>query len=135
MVDYDTTNFARYAVVDDRDRGDGMAINHDTKTTRHTAPHDALFTKTKKLGLFLPLADCLGAVIYDDEYGVLGVSHLGRQAAEQYGATKTIRYMVDNFGSNPAKLKIWLSPAAGKANYPLWNRNNMGLAEANMSDF
>lgn len=73
---------------------------------------DGLITKSSNIGILLPLADCLGIVVFDEEHQVIGLLHSGRQNIEQYGPKKFIRYFVENFSSNPEKLKIYFSPHA-----------------------
>lgn len=73
---------------------------------------DGLATKCSNVGILLPLADCLGIVVFDEEHHVLGLLHSGRQNVEQYGPRKFIEYFVRNFNSNPEKLKVYFSPHA-----------------------
>lgn len=128
-ADYETDDFRRYFVVDDAWAGRGMVANNPVGSA------DALATNARDLGLFLPLADCLGAVIYDSENGALMVTHLGRHATEQFGAAKSIEFMTQKFGSDPAKIKVWLSPAAGAKNYPLFVFGNRSLRNVNIEQF
>ena len=58
---------------------------------------DGLVTREKDLGILLPLADCLGAVVYDPEHEVLGLLHAGRHNIEQEGPKKFIEYFVNHF--------------------------------------
>lgn len=120
----DTTDFTRYAVVDEDHAGEGI-FEPDSALVA-----DALVAIHPEQALFLPLADCVGAVIYDPIASVLMVSHLGRHSVEQAGGEKSIRYLIDQFGSNPNDLLVWLSPAAGKADYPLHALGGKGLHEA-----
>lgn len=121
-VRYEGQDYCRYRTIDNSKAGAGM-----TNSTELVS--DALFTREEGLALFLPIADCIGAVLYDPEQTIVGVSHLGRHNLEQDGAAKTIRYMVRNFGSDPARIEVWLSPSAGKAAYPLYDFDNHSLAE------
>lgn len=129
MIDYDRANFCQYAVANDNFRGVGVIYRNSVKS------YDGIATKEKNLGLFLPLADCLGAVIFDPVHEVLMVSHLGRHSTEQFGAEKSIKFLREQFNSDPAKVKIWLSPAAGKINYPLYKFNGRSLYEVNAEQF
>ncbi|MDR1300187.1 MAG: laccase domain-containing protein [Candidatus Nomurabacteria bacterium] len=124
--DDDSDDFCRYKTVDKRDAGRGMIAGLTIDSA------DALFTKDKNLALFLPLADCLGAVIYDTKNGVLAVAHLGRHSTEQHGARKVIEYMKKEFGSKPANIKVWFSPSADKGNYPLYAFDNQSLQDVNV---
>ena len=89
---------------------------------------DGLITKCFNVGILLPLADCLGIVIFDEEYQVIGLLHSGRQNIEQYGPKKFVKYFVKNYGSNPEKLKVYFSPHA--LYYRVYKIDNKILAEA-----
>lgn len=91
---------------------------------------DALVTTQPGIALFLPLADCIGAVFYDEEHGVLMMSHLGRHSLEQNGGVKSVEYLVENYDSNPAMLKVWLSAAVSKASYKIYALDYKGMKEA-----
>ncbi|MDP3444138.1 MAG: laccase domain-containing protein, partial [Ignavibacteria bacterium] len=47
------------------------------------------------------------------------LSHLGRHSLEKFGGVKSVEYLVKNFNVDPDNLMVWLSPAAGRKNYPL----------------
>jgi copper oxidase (laccase) domain-containing protein len=100
------------------DQGKGIVPGTDIEV------YDALMTTQPGIALFLPLADCVGAILYDPTKKVLMVSHLGRHNIEQQGALKSVEYMKDNAGVEPNNLKVWLSPSAGKENYPLFAFDN-----------
>ncbi len=88
---------------------------------------DGLATRLAGVGILLPLADCLGIVVFDEENKVVGLLHSGRQATEQGGAKKFVKYFVKNFNSDPRKLKIYFSPHA--VDYRIFNLDNRLLAE------
>lgn len=121
-VNFDGNNFCRYIEIDRSDFGLGMESESDKYA-------DALITKDIGHALVLPIADCVGAVIFDKKNKVLMVSHLGRHSLEQNGAYKSVRYLVDKHASNPDDIEVWLSPAASKDNYPIWSMDNKGLKE------
>ena len=112
-VTYDTDNFAKYNVATVEDKGNGML---DARAVRHA---DALVVDQPGHALFLLLADCVGAILYDDGHHVLMMSHLGRHSVEIDGAAKSVRYLVRHYSTNPSRLQVWLSPGVGKATYPL----------------
>ena len=117
---YGGDNYTRYLVVDDALKGDGIVRDS-------TIEVDALVTTLPNHGLFLPLADCIGAVIHDPTKNILMLSHLGRHNLEQSGGTKSIEYLVEKFAIDPTDLTVWLSPAADKDNYPLFSFDNRSL--------
>lgn len=112
QVIYEGNNYCRYESV--------------SKPEAVTA--DALSTQAKNLPLFLPLADCTGAIIYDPVKDALMVSHLGRHSTEQFGGQKSIEFMIATYQSKPENLLVWLSPSPGQQSYPLWSFNNRSFS-------
>jgi len=117
---YDGDDYCRYLAVGRDEAGQGI-----TKPSSFVS--DALFTQERGLALFLPIADCIGAVVYDPQSHVLGLAHIGRHNLVQSGASKTIDYMHDTFGVSPADLLVWMSPAAGRESYPLHDFDNRSM--------
>lgn len=124
-VTYNTEDFCRYYQVDEQDFGRGMRVDD-------AQPADALVTTLTNHALFLPLADCVGTVLYDPAHHVLMLSHLGRHSVEQQGGTASVTYLQNTFGSNPAGLQIWLTPAPGKDAYPMWAFENRSIKDVVM---
>lgn len=122
-ITYDTDDFAKYRIVTEAEKQAGMT---NGTTTQHA---DALVTTQPGHALFLPIADCVGVILYDPERGALMVSHIGRHSAEIDGARRGVKYLQDTCGTNPAALKVWLSPGVGKATYPLHRFGGKGLQE------
>ena len=126
-ITYDTEDFAKYRIVTEAEKATGMV-------EKSGAVHaDALVTDQPGHALFLPLADCVGVILYDPEHRVLMVSHIGRHSAEIDGARRSVKYLKDNFAVKPELLKVWLSPGVGKATYPLHRFGGRGLQEVIMS--
>lgn len=122
-VTYDGSNYCRYREVSLVDGGAGMQ-NADNQ------PADALITTQPGLALFLPIADCVATTIFDEENGVLMLTHLGRQSLEQQGGLKSVQHLQQYYGSKPEKLKIRLSPTVNKDVYPIFKLGNRGMKEA-----
>lgn len=90
---------------------------------------DVLYTEQPGVGLFLPIADCVGTVLYDPKRKALALAHLGRHASLADTITKTIEYFVQK-GTKVGDLLIWMAPSVrqqhyrmeyfDKANDPLW---------------
>lgn len=117
---YDQGDYLRYFEADSGHKGDGI-IRESTLTS------DALVVTKSNHALFLPLGDCIGAVLYDSSQNILMVSHLGRHNLEQYGGVKSVEYLVEHYMVDPSKLTVWLSPAAGKNTYPVFAFDNRSL--------
>lgn len=117
---YEGTDYCRYATVDEASKGDGMLRPSSVVT-------DAMVVTRLGHALFLPLADCVGAVLHDPTKGILMLSHLGRHNLEQFGATKSVEYLVNEHGVDAKNLTVWLSPAASKDYYPVYAFDNRSL--------
>lgn len=79
---------------------------------------DVLYTETPELGLFLPIADCVGTAIYDNKRHALALAHLGRHAS----IAKTLKKVIDYFkeqGSDAADLFIWMAPSVHQDQYKM----------------
>ena len=122
-VTYETDDFAKYRVAAHHDRSAGM------ESAEQVAHADALAVDQPDHALFLPLADCVGAILYDPVRRALMVSHLGRHSVEVRGGTKSVEYLQKTFQSDPGDVLVWLSPAVGSATYPLRAFGGKGLHE------
>jgi copper oxidase (laccase) domain-containing protein len=116
-------HFTRYYTVGPAHKQLGMTEPSDDTVA------DALATDTPGHALFLLIADCVATVLYDTSRHVLTLSHIGRHSAEADGGRRSVQYMTEQFGSNPADIRVWLSPAAGRENYPLYSMDARGLHE------
>ena len=119
----DRKNFTDFYEIENKNLSEYAIICHEEQIPIS----DGLITKCSNVGILLPLADCLGAVVFDEDHRVVGLLHSGRQNIEQYGPKKFIRHFVENFGSNPEKLKVYFSPHA--LNYQIFKFGNQLLSE------
>lgn len=119
---YGGLDYKRYHCVSTRHAGDGIVSSSSTTA-------DTLFTRDKNVALFLPIADCIAAILYDPDNQVLGLAHLGRHNLLQQGGRANVMFMASEFDTNPAHLQAWLSPAAGRDNYPLFDFGERSLHE------
>lgn len=121
-LDYSKKNFCNYLSIDNHSKGDGII-------REHVLSADALVVTKPNHALFLPLADCIGAVIFDQKANVMMLSHLGRHNLCDNGGKKSIDYLCKKHGLDANNLTIELSPSAGKENYPLFDFNNRSLVD------
>ncbi len=121
-VVYEGDDYCRYKEITTSQKGDGMFDSH-------VITADALVTRNYNHALFLPLADCVGAVIYDQTHHILMLSHLGRHSLEQNGAYKSVMFLAHHYDCDPAELLIWLTPAPGQEKYPLFAFNNRAFKD------
>jgi len=123
VYDEPEQNYCRYREVTNADKGAGM-YDGDTSAA------DGLVTTEKGLALFLPIADCVGTTLYDEERGVLMLSHLGRHSLEQDGGFHSVKYLHDTYGVEPTNLRVWLSATVNKEAYKIYKLDNVGMKEA-----
>ena len=119
----DRKDFTEYYEVADKTLSEYVVTNLE----KQISVSDGLVTKCSNVGFLLPLADCLGIVVFDERHEVVGLLHAGRQNIEQYGPKKFIEYFVKKFGSNPEELKAYFSPCA--LNYKVYKLENKLLPE------
>lgn len=121
-LEFTGDDFCRYREV----RVDDVPVSQDDTYNQGA---DALITTKPNTALFLPIADCIGAVLFDEEHGVLMLSHLGRHSLEQRGGVRSVEYLATYYKTDPKKLKIWLSAAVGKELYKIYTLSNKGMKE------
>lgn len=90
---------------------------------------DGVSTTMPDRPILLPLADCVGTVLYDPAHHALMVAHLGRHSTEQFGGVRTVEYMATHYGSRPSDLLVWLGPSPNGADYPLHAFDNRSFVE------
>ncbi len=122
---YEGEDYNRYRIVDENHRGQGIVkpVLFDS---------DSLATEARNVALFLPIADCIGAILYDPANQAIMVAHLGRQHTEQHGAAKSVEFMSTNFGTKPGDLLVWVGPAPSEKTYPLFSFANRSLHDVNV---
>jgi hypothetical protein len=123
LVKYDRDDFTRYFLTDDTGK---LAMTWGEDGTTNDG---ILTTRQNGLAIFLPLADCLGAVLYDSTVGALMMVHAGRHNIEQDGLSRTVEFMTRQVGSQPENITAWFSPSAGAKNYPLYNFDGQSLQD------
>lgn len=123
VYDAPENDYCRYREVGNDDRGTGMFDGL-------TEPADALVTTEPGVALFLPIADCVATTFYDEVHGVIMLSHLGRHSLEQQGGVKSVAYLQEHYGINPATLRVWLSATVNNDAYKIFKLDDKGMKEA-----
>jgi hypothetical protein len=95
-------------------------IGKDTASNLEARPHgpvalpgDALATNMAGLGLVIKIADCQSVLLADPKSGVIANIHCGWRGSAQNIAGKTIEYLRERFGLNPARTFAAVSPSLG----------------------
>ncbi len=76
-------------------------------------PADALATNMSGLGLVIKIADCQSIFLADPQSRIIANIHSGWRGSVQNIAGKTVRYLKDRFGLNPAQTLAGVSPSLG----------------------
>lgn len=111
------------AVVGPADAGRGM-------TPGNSMPCEALVTGSPNLLLFIALADCVPAILFDPHKRVLALVHGGRESTIRRIPEKTLAVMRKQFHTDPADVVVGMGPGfrshsverlpAGISD-PIWN--------------
>ncbi len=75
--------------------------------------YDALITDIPGVGLMIQQADCQAVMLYDPVREAVGIAHVGWRGSVVNILQKTIRAMVDVYGSRPAEMQAAISPSLG----------------------
>ncbi len=113
----DRKNFTEYFEITDQNISKYNIDNPE----KDILVSDGMVTKSSNVGILLPLADCLGIVVFDETHNVLGLLHAGRQNLEQLGPRKFVEFFVEKYKSNPSELEVYFSPHA--LNYQVYKFN------------
>ena len=125
LTTYDgRASFCEYYEIDSK----SIADHQITKPESELVLADGLVTKSADFALLLPLADCLGVIIYDEAQGILGLLHSGRQNLEEDGAYKFVEFLKDNYNCKAEDLQAYFTPHA--QNFEIYALNHAKLAEA-----
>jgi len=78
---------------------------------------DALMTSEPGVFLLISYADCLPVLYFDPVQRVAALTHAGWRGTSLCIAGKTVRALVERFGSRPADLLVGLAPSIGPCCY------------------
>jgi purine-nucleoside/S-methyl-5'-thioadenosine phosphorylase / adenosine deaminase len=78
---------------------------------------DALITHTPGLLLLAGSADCVPVFVYDPVTPAVGLAHAGWKGTAGRIAERTVQAMVQNYGSDPARLVAVIGPSIGPCCY------------------
>jgi YfiH family protein len=75
---------------------------------------DAVITNEKGVFLMIQTADCQAVMLYDPVKGVVGNIHSGWRGSIANIIGKTVRSMIDEYGTSPADIKAGIGPSLGR---------------------
>ncbi len=100
---------------------DIMVVGNEDKTRGvykidETRGCGVLITRQKNLCLFLLIADCFPAVVYDAKLGILAMVHLGRQGVDGQLPKLVMKEFI-SMGSYPENIRVIVGPGIQKVSY------------------
>ncbi|HCR56042.1 TPA: hypothetical protein DIV49_03640 [Candidatus Saccharibacteria bacterium] len=107
-----------YQIISYDDGNTFDTIGEVTRPDSEGVHADVLYTETPGVGMFLPIADCVGTVVYDSVRHALALAHIGRHASVAKTLTKTIEFFKQK-GSDVQDITIWMAPSVAKHDYIL----------------
>lgn len=122
-------DFTSYDVISDENITKYSIINSEEQIP----VSDGLVVLSSENGILLPLADCLGAVVFDRKLKILGLLHAGRQNVEQSGPKRFVEFFAGRFGSDAKDLKVYFPPYA--VDYCVYKLGNKRLGEVAREQF
>lgn len=78
---------------------------------------DALITNVEGVMLTILTADCVPVLLYDTKKNVVAAIHAGWKGTQAQIVSKTVKKMVDIFGSNPQEILAGIAPSIGPCCY------------------
>lgn len=94
--------------------GDSVYIvDGEDKLGYEEAEADAIITNLKNIAIGILTADCVPVLIYDPVKKAGGAAHAGWKGAAFRIASKTIKAMTNEFGSNPSDMLAAIGPSIG----------------------
>ena len=78
---------------------------------------DAVVTDRKRLLLGVKVADCVPILLFDRKRAIIGAVHAGWRGTAAQIIRKTIRLMMEDFGSSPLDIAVALGPSIRKKCY------------------
>lgn len=88
------------------------AVSHEDMITS-----EVLVTKEKGIVLMVLTADCIPGIFYDPVRGVLALAHLNRKTIAHHLTQKTVGFLREECGTNPADLLVHFAPHIKKDSY------------------
>lgn len=78
---------------------------------------DGLILTNDKQAVFLNFADCTPIILYDKENNIAAVSHAGWRGTADKITPKTVKFLIEKFGTKPENLIAAIGPAISKCCY------------------
>lgn len=91
---------------------------------------DALITDVPGITLTTYAADCVPILFADEDKGAIGVAHAGWKGTVAKIAGKTVRALVDTYGTNPSSVRVRIGPSIGPCCYEVDERVADAVREA-----
>jgi hypothetical protein len=91
---------------------------------------DAVLTNRKGLLIGVKVADCVPILFFDIKKSVIGAIHAGWRGTASRIVKKTIKLMIEDFGSSPENIKLALGPSIRWSCYHVGHEVKEAIYEA-----
>lgn len=109
-------------LITEKDKGKGIYnFESGLKDT------DAMITKEKNIGLCIITADCIPVFIYDIEKEIIGIVHCGWKGIYNDILIKTLKKMIQNFGSKKENIILEFGPCIQSCCYKITDKKRLEL--------
>ncbi|MBI3914372.1 MAG: peptidoglycan editing factor PgeF [Chloroflexi bacterium] len=105
------------AVTASQAQADQVAIIERDQRGTIIPDTDALITRHAGIPLVLRYADCVPILFFDPQTPAIGIAHAGWRGTVAKIATRTVRAMMQHFGSQPRDLIACVGPSIGPCCY------------------
>ena len=78
---------------------------------------DALVVVDTDIAILLNFADCTPVLLYDEENNIGAIAHAGWRGTAASISSKTVQFMIDNYGSKAENITAVIGPAISMKNY------------------
>ena len=78
---------------------------------------DGLITDRSGVLLGVTVADCVPVLLFDPEHRAVGAIHSGWRGTASEVLLRGIERMIEDFGTRPEDLRVWVGPSAGACCY------------------
>lgn len=97
---------------------DNVVVIDDRNMTRDDLQGvDALVTNLKDYGIAVRTADCVPVLMYDGVKEVIAAVHSGWKGTVSKIVQKTVKVMINQFGSKPENIKAVIGPSIGPESF------------------
>lgn len=101
-----------------------LDVNWEQRSSPQFLDADAYITNEKNLPIAIRTADCVPVFLVDPHQRVIGLAHAGWKGTLAQITLKTVKRMMESYGSNPQDIKAVIAPSIGSCCYEVGKEFN-----------